>query len=83
MGPRRPPLIGEASPEAVPQARVHHDSHLGPVPPSSEFSSETVSKPAVGLPARWGACQQSFETPQCVSVSGQQLWQLQVLALPV
>ena len=54
LGPSRPPFIGEVSPEALPQARVHHDSHLGPVPPAAEFRSATVSKPAAGRPGRWG-----------------------------
>ena len=65
LGPSGPPFIGEVSPEALPQASVHCDSHLGPVPPAYERSSATVSKPAAGRPGRWGGgwCVSNYSKP--------------------
>ena len=53
LGSSRPSFIGEASPEALPQARVHKSRHLGPVPPAPEPCSGTVRKPAAGPLVRW------------------------------
>lgn len=54
LGPSRPSFIGEASPEALPQARVYNSRRLGPVPSAPEPRSGTVWKSATGLPGRWG-----------------------------
>ena len=53
-GPSSPPFIGDASREAVPQARVRRDSPLGPARPTCEPTSRTVRKPARELTARFG-----------------------------
>ena len=54
LGPNRAPIIGDASPKALPQARVHNSRHLGPAPPGPEPLSGTVRESVTGRQGRCG-----------------------------
>lgn len=69
FSPSEPSFIGEACPEALPQARVDDSRHQGRVPPAPELSSGTVRKPEAVSDGKKGVvCPQAFESS--LSVSG-------------